>query len=387
MEMINKVMKEYLENINNKDSNYEEILKKEKKTKFSGKKLASIVAVFVAVVALGTASTQIYAKIQWDIKFKEYQNREYEQGSGNIKEAFESGYGEVVDMDYIEQDGIKAKVDSLIITDDYFGANINIQFDENIKLNSETFQFAFAVYDESKNVYGIFTRMHLGKNEKRDNITPYIYQDIGVKYNKNDIYGLQYLDNAGISNISASDRNIVSKIQMGSSKGFPKSKKIYIRVFDLGYYMANIKTNGEPNEVEDFQISDAEWIFEINVPDKFYERQTQELTLKDDIPGVEIKKLYATEIGLTLKIKVDGLTDIVMAGKDMSMQEWDELRKNTINITDEDGNIYYEKTMGTTQEHDIFRMSYEISKDMLNKKFFLNIKIGDKQYSSELIKK
>ena len=43
--------------------------------------------------------------------------------------------------------------------------------------------------------------------------------------------------------------------------------------------------------------------------------------------------------------------------------------------------------MGTTQEHDIFRMSYEISKDMLNKKFFLNIKIGDKQYSSELIKK
>ena len=160
MEMINKVMKEYLENINNKNSNYEEILKKEKKTKFSGKKLASIVAVFVAVVALGTASTQIYAKIQWDIKFKEYQNREYEQGSGNIKEAFESGYGEVVDMDYIEQDGIKAKVDSLIITDDYFGANINFQFDENIKLNSETFQFAFAVYDESKNVYGIFTRMH-----------------------------------------------------------------------------------------------------------------------------------------------------------------------------------------------------------------------------------
>ena len=294
MEMINKVMKEYLENINNKNSNYEEILKKEKKTKFSGKKLASIVAVFVAVVALGTASTQIYAKIQWDIKFKEYQNREYEQGIGNIKEAFESGYGEVVDMDYIEQDGIKAKVDSLIITDDYFGANINFQFDENIKLNSETFQFAFAVYDESKNVYGIFTRMHLGKNEKRDNITPYIYQDIGVKYNKNDIYGLQYLDNAGISNISASDRNIVSRIQMGSSKGFPKRKKIYIRVFDLGYYMANIKTNGEPNEVEDFQISDAEWIFEINVPDKFYERQTQELILKDEIPGVEIKKLYAT---------------------------------------------------------------------------------------------
>ena len=227
--------------------------------------------------------------------------------------------------------------------------------------------------------------MHIG--EKRDNITPYIYQDIGVKYNKNDIYSLQYTDNCGVSNVSANERNIVSQIHMGSSKGFPKSHKIYIRVFDLGYNMVNVKYNGEPNDIEEFTISNAEWIFEINVPDRFYERQEQNLVLKDEIPGVEIDKLYVTEVGLTLKIKVEGLTDIVMSGKDMNINEWDELRKNTINISDEDGNIYYETTMGSTQEKNKYRMQYDINKNMLDKRFFLNVKVGDKQYSSELIKK
>lgn len=385
MKMANQVIKEYLEKVNNKDAIYKKIQIKERKSLSTKKRWASVAVACVTVLILGTVSTQIYAKIQWDIKFKEYQNREFEYGSGTIQEAFEDGYGETVDMDYIEQDGIKAKVDSLIITDDYFGANISFQFNDEIKLNSETFQFAYAVYDENKNVYGICTRMHVG--EKRDNITPYIYQDIGVKYNKNDIYSLQYTDNCGASNVSANERNIVSQIHMGSSKGFPKSHKIYIRVFDLGYNMVNVKYNGEPNDIEEFTISNAEWIFEINVPDRFYERQEQNLVLKDEIPGVEIDKLYVTEVGLTLKIKVEGLTDIVMSGKDMNINEWDELRKKTINISDEDGNIYYETTMGSTQEKNKYRMQYDINKNMLDKRFFLNVKVGDKQYSSELIKK
>ena len=38
------------------------------------------------------------------------------------------------------------------------------------------------------NIYGIQTRMHLGENEKYDKYTPYLYKDIGVDYNKKDIY-------------------------------------------------------------------------------------------------------------------------------------------------------------------------------------------------------
>lgn len=177
---------------------------------------------------------------------------------------------------------------------------------------------------------------------------------------------------------------------MGSNKGFPKSKKIYIRVFDLGYSMIDL---GEENnklrieQAEDFSLSNAEWIFEINVPEKFYERETTELTLKDEIPGLEIEKITVTEVGLVVRAKIEGFSDIVYLGKDMKPDEWQKLRNETVNITDEEGTIYYENTMGTVQGKNWFRMNYEINKNMLNKKLFLNVKINRQQYSSELIEK
>ena len=53
-------------------------------------------------------------------------------------------------MNYITQDGISVKVDSLMITDDYLEAKINFKFVDNIEVNSETFGFGYAVYDDEK---------------------------------------------------------------------------------------------------------------------------------------------------------------------------------------------------------------------------------------------
>lgn len=202
------------------------------------------------------------------------------------------------------------------------------------------------------------------------------------------MYAIQYCDTMEKARVSVKDRNIISKIDMKSSKGFPKSKKIYIKVFDLGFFMAELdKTGKKLNVAEDFSITDAEWTFEIDVPDKFYERQIEELELKEPIQGVKIEKMYVTEVGLVLEIKIDGIDDIIMAGKDMSIEEWKKIRMETINITDGEGNIYYEKSMGTLNEKDSIKINYEINKNMLNKKLFLNVKIDGKQYRGELIKK
>ena len=116
--MINKAFKEYTEKMNNMNLNYEAILSKQKKggmkMKFKKKKILNIAAMFIAVILVGVLSTQIYAKIQWDIEFKEYENRQYETGAGSVNEVIKAGYTEDIKMDYIAQDGIRVKVNALM---------------------------------------------------------------------------------------------------------------------------------------------------------------------------------------------------------------------------------------------------------------------------------
>ena len=52
---------------------------------------------------------------------------------------------------------------------------------------------------------------------------------------------------------------------------------------------------------------------------------------------------------------------------------------------DEDGNIYYENTLGTVQSMDGFKMEFPITKSMINKKFFANVSINGVKYSSEIV--
>ena len=348
--------------------------------------ILNIAAIFIFAIIVFSITPAIYAKIQWNIEFKEYQNREYEIVSGTFKEAKESGYNEEIEMDYITQDGISAKVDTLMITDDYFETKINFKFPNDMELNSETFSYGIAVYDEEKNIYGVFTRMNMGSVEKKDTYTPYMYEEIGAKYNKNDIYDIQLNDSSTIQNVSAENKNIISKFIMTSNKGFPKSKKIYIRVFDLGYYMSDLsQTNAQEYLFEDFVLSDAEWIFEIDVPEKFYERQEVELELKEDLPELKIEEITVNEIGLVIKAKRDGLGNIIKLGT-TSIEEWSKFKDELINITDEAGNVYYGDVGGIVQGSDWFKMRYDINKNMLDKKLFLNIKIDEQQHSIELVK-
>ena len=374
--MINKVIKEYLEHENNIDTNYEAIFSKiegEKNMNNWKRKVLNGVAAVIGIVIIGTASNQIYAKIKLDAEFKEYQNREYKYGVGQ-KDLTES-----IDMQYIEQDGIKVKVDSLMTTDDRLEAKINFEFAEGIEVNSETFEFGYAIYDEEKNIYGIIGNMNnkipkRGDQYHRRNIC----RELGLDYRKY----IPMLNTTGIQRISAENRNIISKINMNSRIGFPKSKKLYIRIFDLEYYMdynKNEEIKTKPT-MEYFPISDAEWIFEINVPESIYNRTTINLKLKEEIPGLEIKHIKVTETGLILECKMEELYNAMMTEK-----EWNE-KKETINITDSEGNAYYYKGAGSTTEKYGSTFDFEIDQGIVNsRQLFLNININEKQYSSELV--
>jgi len=380
--MVNEVIKKYVEEKNNFDTNYKSIYSKIENKKHMNtwkKKVINSVAIIVAIIGLVTASNQIYAKIQWNVQFKEYQNREYKYGVG------QKNLTETVDMEYVEQDGIKVKVDSLMTTDDHFEAKINFEFAEDIKLNSETFEFGYAIYDEENNLYGIFGNMN-NKTQKRgfEYHRRCIYRELGLDRKKY----ISLMNSAGIARISAEDRNIISKINMNSRIGFPNSKKIYIRIFDLEYYM-----DDNTNEIktyptmEYFPISDAEWIFEINVPESIYNRKTEKLKLKEDIKGLEINHIKVTETGLILQGKMKEIYDAMMSGKDMKSEEWTKKQKEIINITDSEGNSYYYKSGGSTYEKNGFTYNFEIDQDILNtRELYLNINVNGNKYSRQLVK-
>ena len=159
--------KSYLEEIHNQDKNYEKILLKTKGVMNMKRKMLNIAAIFVVVLLLGATSSSLYAKIKWNIEFEEYQNRPVGEAKGNLDEVRESDYAEVLNMDYVTQDGVGIKADSILLTDDCFDAKVSFQFDEEKQVNSQTFRYGFAVYDESKNIYGIFSRTRVG--DKKDN--------------------------------------------------------------------------------------------------------------------------------------------------------------------------------------------------------------------------
>lgn len=343
------------------------------------KKALNIASIFLVAVVIFGVSTSIYAKRQWNIRFEEYKNREYEVGIATLKDAEESGYVENIKMDYIFQDNIGVKLDSLLITDEYLESKVNFKFPDNLQLNTETFTYGFAIYDENNNIYSINFRPHWGDMKKHESYPENLCAELGI-----DFPATYLADTAGTTNIEATEQSMLTKINITSSTGFPKSKKLYVRVFDLGYHMFDYTDDSTiENEMENFNISDSEWIFEIDIPEKFYERTTTELTLKDNIENLSIEKIAVSEVGLIVRGTLNGFEDMLKATK-IPAEEID-LRKSTIYITDEAGNIYYENTAGLVANKDWFRMNFEITKNMLNQKFFLNVKVGEQVSTSELI--
>ncbi len=396
--MKNELYEKFAEEKFNKDSNYKAIFSKIKEgdtmkmKKCRKYKILNIAAIFMIIVIIASITPSIYAKIKWDIQFKEYQqNRQLGEAKGSLEDAKETGYAQVMDMNYVTQEGISAKVDSILMTDDCFDANISFKFDESIILDSQGFSFSYVVYDENNNIYQIFERMHMDPNQKQDTLTPFIYRELGVDYNKKDIYAIQFADRGGFGNIEANEENrtITTNITLRAGDTFPRSRKIYIKLFDLGYTMFDLEnSNKENNEitVEDFQISKAEWLFEIDVPEKFQESQTLELKLQDDIPGLEIEKITLTEAGMVLRYKSVEYNNLITAGKDMKGNEFSKARESMLSITDGEGRVFQDLGGGTTQNGG-YKMILDAGKKDLSKKLYINFKSNGEQYTSELVVK
>lgn len=81
--MKNEEFKNFVREKFNKEKNFNAINLKIKEQKKLSKKILNIAAMFVIALVLIGAGTGIYAKIEWNVHFEEYKNREFGEGQGS----------------------------------------------------------------------------------------------------------------------------------------------------------------------------------------------------------------------------------------------------------------------------------------------------------------
>ena len=340
---------------------------------------------------LGTATPNIYAQIKWNIEYKEFENRPIEYGSASIKKAIEEGNEKNIEMDYIYHDNIGVRLDSLFMTDDFFSMNVDFIFPKETPINTDTFTYGYAIYDEQKNVYGIYEGA-LGEIMNQ-NYWKKLYKEEGIEYNPKDMFPSRPLaDNlTGAMVTTSKEGNVIAQVTMQTPREFPKSKKLYIRIFNIGYTMTEYEQKENRYEIvmeEKFKLTQAEWKLEVEVPESFYQRQTVTLKLAKDIQGFELKKLNVTETGTNIIFKMDGFLDLVMAGMGMPQEEFEQKMEETIYIVDENGKRYgYLQNSNGTYFDNSYKAKFDITKNDLNQRFYLCVKINGVESCSELVKK
>ena len=373
--MPNKYLKEYVESKNNKEKNYNEILSKVKggsvmnifKIRFI-KLLATVGILLIVFVGI----PNVYAYIKWNAEFTEFMEIPRQTSVGTKIDE------ELVEMNYIEKNGISAKVESLIASEDEVKIRLAFEFDEDIDVNSRTFDYSYAVYDENNNIYAIYNS---SMNAKIDRLPELIYRELNVEYNKNDIYANQYATSTSVGNISANNRKIVNEIKLVSLKGFPKSKKLYIRILNLGYSMVNM----EEKKIEEFNISKENWIFEVEIPERFYNSKTYDLKLKNEIDGVKLTKAKISDTSLTISIEDKTLAEKLQNGHKMKSDEFAKMQDELIYITDDTGKKI--QMLEITSSDNEVKVRFSVAKQFLDEnRLYLNITKDGNTYKSELVK-
>lgn len=323
----NEILYEYLDNKNiiNQKENYEMIYSKIQKQNNIKKIINNVAAVIVVAITFGVVTTTIYAKRAWDIEYKEYENRIVNYTNASLK----NSKIENLNMEYSYQNGIGVKIDSIIKTPDTLLMNINFDIDNFSAINTDSLSFGYAIFDENNNIYNVSERLKLGAGENW-NYTQKLCKELGIKY-KPSKFLPQILTNGGTppSIVKSESGNIIFTVEGNSYKGYPESKKLYIRIFDIGFVMSDgyVKDDGEVifTDLEDFALSNYEWQFEIDISEEFYKDSFIELKASNELVDFSIEKAILSETGLILELNHPySIIDIA-----------------SITLVDEEGNNYW----------------------------------------------
>ncbi len=382
---MNKAFKDYLYK---KDDDYEEIIEKSNKKRFTRKTLLTRVAVFIIIFFLIAVTPSIYAQIKWNIEFKEYQRdrKVSDKISLIIDENKDDGSNYIVNSNPVEINGIKVNIDSIVVTNNNIAVIATFEFDDISNINSDTFTTGFAIYDENNTVYYLSPRMHLGeKNLNLGRMNKLIYDEIGATFDKKDIFSAQYTQSTSVGKEKVEGNKITLRYQINSISGYPKFKTLNIKIFDLGFSMVD-RVEGEKPIVQNFDVSKDEWNFSIDMPERFLNRENTKLRLNNNIEGLTIDRFELAETGLVITGTLKDFGEYVEGGLNGSIENWSEFANKILYITDEEGNEYISNELGTYAKENGFHISFNnIGKDDLDKKLYLHACINYEDKVEEII--
>lgn len=363
----NKILYEYFDNQNaiSQKENYEAICSKIKKKDSIKSKIMNIAAIIIIAFTIGI-STTIYAKRAWDIEYKEYENRSISY----INASLQTSRIENLEMEYSYQNGIGVKIDSIVKTPDTLLMNINFDINNFANINTDTLSFGYAVFDENNNIYDISERLKLGAGEKWS-YAQKLCRELNLKYKPSKFLPTVLTNGGKLPTIINSEAgNIIFETEDNSYIGYPESEKLYIRIFDIGFVMSdsNVKENGEIvfSEVEDFELSNCEWQFEIEIPKEFYKDSFIELKPIKELEDFKIDKAILSETALILEINHD----------------YSIIDTKNIKLVDEMGNNY---SGGIASSNDNkLKMIFYASKNDFKENLILKIEDNEQNVKKEI---
>ena len=344
--MNNKFMDYLITTEYDKEKNYTIIMNRinEKRKTYYIKTIAASVLFFIIAGLLGNG---IYAKIQWNIQYKEYLNVDRGVTSLSVKESESSGNLVKIDDQYNYKNNIGLKIDNLFISDDELELDVFIDLSKIDNFRSDTLGFGYIIYDENNSIIGAYTRRGWEYSKfnslKKCFSTNYFkkfMKEKNISYKEHDLVKLMNYNSCSEKLIESTNKIVTQRILITSeNRKIPKSQKIYIRIFDLGYAVSDSKTL----DYEDFELcKNEEWNYDIIIPDKIYSRKNLDLMVENTTSKAKITTASISESRLI--IEFDGFESTDEYNKFVEDNDNDNFR---LYLEDQNGNVInYSQNIG-----------------------------------------
>ena len=274
----------------------------------------------------------------------------------SLTDAINNGYVQNVDMDYVYNDEVGVKISSYAISDYDFTITLDFDF-KNKPISNNGITAKMIVYDENKNIYCDYSPMNQSTSDYAYQ-KPF-YNSLGIEYNEDNPPDSKYSGFQSSLPLIENSDYVKSQCWFTSSKTeYPRSKKLYVYVHDIGYLY---------NDNFNYLYKDLDWTFELDVPEIFYNRTNSKYQLAESIEGFELNDFTVTDTGTSIKFTSNSY--------DLD-----------IRIVLSDGTEYKSYSGSTSEDGDTFVRNYYLNKHMITDKLYLKVDTGTESKQIELVK-